>query len=106
MDRISGKKKTAENCGSCPVLTVNKLTHVWQAQQRGRYFLPLMRHPFCRYDYAVKPGLALERYGLEQQAEIVRHVFLLQNRCRVAGAPALDQLQTILPFATDAAANP
>jgi hypothetical protein len=79
-------------------LLLHELTHVWQSQRRGKYYLPLMRHPFCRYDYAVRPGLAFERYGLEQQAEIVRHVFLLRNRHPFPGAPPLDQLESILPF--------
>ena len=79
-------------------LFLHEMTHVWQAQQRGRYYLPLMRHPFCRYHYAIRPGWPLERYGLEQQAEIVRHTFLLRNRMKVAGAPPLEQFETILPF--------
>ena len=79
-------------------LFLHELTHVWQTQQRGRYYLPLMRHPFCRYDYAVRAGWPLERYGLEQQAEIVRHAFLLRNRIAVRGAPPLEVLETILPF--------
>ena len=52
------------------------MTHVWQAQAKGRFYLPLMRHPFCRYDYVLKPGKPFDRYGLEQQAEIVTHRFL------------------------------
>jgi hypothetical protein len=72
------------------------MTHVWQ-HQRGVY-LPLARHPFCRYDYTVKPGWALDRYGLEQQAEIVRHAFLLRNGAHVRGAPPLAQYETLLPF--------
>jgi hypothetical protein len=79
-------------------LFLHELCHVWQAQQRGRYYLPLMRHPFCTYHYTIRPGWKLERYGLEQQAEIVRHVFLLRNRYRLPGAPPLEQLETILPF--------
>ena len=79
-------------------LFLHELTHVWQAQQRGRYYLPLMRHPFCRYHYTIRPGWPLERYGLEQQAEIVRHAFLLRKRMKVAGAPPLEQFETILPF--------
>ena len=79
-------------------LLLHELTHVWQSQQRGKFYLPLMRHPFCRYDYAVRPGRRFERYGLEQQAEIVRHIFLLRNRYRVPGAPPLEQLESILPF--------
>lgn len=54
-------------------LFVHEMVHVWQAQTRGKLWLPLMRHPFCRYDYVVKEGWPLARYGIEQQAEIVRH---------------------------------
>ena len=57
-------------------LFIHELTHVWQTQKRGRFYLPLMRHPFCRYGYQVEPGRRFEDYGLEQQAEIVRHRFL------------------------------
>jgi hypothetical protein len=32
-------------------LFIHEMTHVWQAQTRGRWYLPLMRHPFCRYSY-------------------------------------------------------
>ena len=55
---------------------IHELTHVWQAQTKGRFYLPMMRHPFCRYRYELKPGRPFNRYGLEQQAEIVRHRFL------------------------------
>ncbi|HEV2596560.1 MAG TPA: vgr related protein [Sphingomicrobium sp.] len=55
---------------------IHELTHVWQAQRRGRLYLPLMRHPFCRYAYRLTPGKPFSRYGIEQQAEIVRHRFL------------------------------
>ena len=55
---------------------IHELTHVWQAQKGGRFYLPLMRHPFCRYRFDLKPGKPFERYGLEQQAEIVRYRFL------------------------------
>ncbi len=64
---------------------IHEMTHVWQAQVRGRWYLPLMRHAFCRYDYALRPGWRLERYGIEQQAEIVRHAFLLRRGYSVAG---------------------
>jgi hypothetical protein len=55
---------------------IHEMTHVWQAQKGGRFYLPLMRHPFCRYAYRLTPGKPFRRYGLEQQAEIVRHRFL------------------------------
>lgn len=77
---------------------IHEMTHVWQAQQRGRWYLVLMRHPFCRYHYSLKPGWPLARYGLEQQAEIVRHAFLLRNGLRVAGAPGVAAYDALLPF--------
>lgn len=80
-------------------LFLHELTHVWQTQRRGRFYLPLMRHPFCRYDYAFRPGWEFERYGLEQQAEIVRHAFLLRAGVGVPGAPPLERYEGLLPFA-------
>ena len=79
-------------------LFLHEMTHVWQAQTRGRWYLPLMRHPFCRYRYLLRPGWPLERYGLEQQAEIVRHAFLLRRGAPVAGAPPLAALEPLLRF--------
>ena len=55
---------------------IHELTHVWQSQKGGKFYLPLMRHPFCHYRYQIKPGRPFKHYGLEQQAEIVRHRFL------------------------------
>ena len=77
-------------------LFIHEMCHVWQHQQG--ICLPLARHPFCRYDYALKPGQPFRRYGLEQQAEIVRHAFLLARGGRVPGAPGLAQYQTLVPF--------
>jgi hypothetical protein len=61
---------------SLQALFIHEMTHVWQAQTRGRFYLMLMRHPFCRYGYELVEGRPFERYGLEQQAEMVRHCFL------------------------------
>ncbi|WP_294092359.1 vgr related protein [Sphingomonas sp.] len=77
-------------------LFIHEMTHIWQ-HQKG-IFLPLRRHPFCRYDYAIRPGQKFEKYGLEQQAELVRHAFLLRHRILIEGAPPLAQYETILPF--------
>jgi hypothetical protein len=77
---------------------IHEMVHVWQTQTRGRWYLVTRRHPWCRYDYAIRPGWLLEDYGIEQQAEIVRHAFLIGNGARVAGAPALDVYAAILPF--------
>jgi hypothetical protein len=78
-------------------LFIHEMTHVWQTQKKGRFYLPLMRHPFCRYDYAVRAGWPLERYGLEQQAEIVSHAFLMRHGKGISGVPPRAQLETILP---------
>lgn len=79
-------------------LFIHEMTHVWQYQQG--IFLPLKRHPFCRYDYSLKPGWSLGRYGIEQQAEIIRHYFLLKHNVHVAGAPTIAQYEGMLPFGT------
>jgi hypothetical protein len=77
---------------------IHEMTHVWQVQTRGAWFL-ITRRPFSRrYDYSLKPGLKLAQYGIEQQAEIVRHAFLLGHGVEVAGAPPLAQYLSILPF--------
>jgi hypothetical protein len=79
-------------------LFLHEMTHVWQSQTRGRLWLPLMRLPFCRYRYRLEPGRKLKDYGIEQQAEIVRHLFLLRSGLAPAGAPALETLEAALPF--------
>jgi hypothetical protein len=73
---------------------IHELTHVWQAQRGGRLYLPLMRHPFCRYVYHLRPGKAFHCYGLEQQAEIVRHRFLADRGAAVPVVPP----KGLLPF--------
>ena len=75
-------------------LFIHEMTHVWQSQTRGRLFLPLMRHPFCKYAYTVQDGRPFERYGLEQQAEIVAHLFERQH----GAGPATCPPRSILPF--------
>ena len=76
-------------------LFIHEMVHVWQ-HQKG-IFLPIARHPFCRYSYSLIPGQALERYGIEQQAEIVRHAFLLREGQAVKGVTKT-QYQGLLPF--------
>ena len=75
-------------------LFIHEMTHVWQAQKGGRWYLPLMRHPFCRYAYVLTPGKPFHRYGIEQQAEIVRHAW----SARRAGGRTASELEAILPF--------
>jgi len=81
-------------------LFLHELTHVWQSQEKGKFYLPLMRHPFCRYRYMFEAGKPFGRYGIEQQAELVRHTFLARRGRPVAGAPPLEQLERLLPFRT------
>jgi hypothetical protein len=46
----------------------------------------------------LKPGWPLTRYGIEQQAEIVRHFFLLREGGTIAGAPGVKAYRGVLPF--------
>jgi hypothetical protein len=73
---------------------IHEMTHVWQTQAKGRFYLLLMRHPWCRYGYTIEPGKPFQRYGVEQQAEIVRNVFLAARGASIAAPP-----RAILPFA-------
>ncbi|MEO7240881.1 MAG: vgr related protein [Sphingomicrobium sp.] len=75
-------------------LFIHEMTHVWQTQTRGRFYLPLMRHPFCRYRYTIEQDRAFERYGLEQQAELVRHRFLAERGMKLLTCPPA----ALLPF--------
>jgi hypothetical protein len=97
-----GDPNWSEDFSDAPIgsqgLFIHEMTHVWQ-RQKGIY-LPLARHPWCRYDYALKPGQRFEKYGIEQQAEIVRHAFLLREGYSVAGAPGLAQYESLIPFAS------
>jgi hypothetical protein len=66
-------------------LFIHEMTHVWQTQTKGEWHL-ILKRPFSRrYDYSLKPGWTLEQYGIEQQAEIVRHAFLLRQGLKLAG---------------------
>lgn len=73
---------------------IHEMTHVWQAQKGGRFYLPLMRHPFCRYRYRLTLGKPFRRYGLEQQAELVARRFLADRGLDASDAPSRD----LLPF--------
>ena len=77
-------------------LFVHEMVHVWQ-HQRGLNLL-IRRHPFCRYDYVFEPGRPFRRYGIEQQAEIVKHVFLMRRGWLIPDKPPLATLEGILPF--------
>ncbi|MFM9851490.1 MAG: vgr related protein [Sphingomonadaceae bacterium] len=77
-------------------LFIHEMTHVWQYQSGVN--LLIKRHPFCRYDYSLKPGWGLKRYGLEQQAEIVRHYFMVREGYPLIGSPGIEVYRGILPF--------
>jgi hypothetical protein len=79
-------------------LLVHEMVHVWQAQTRGRWWLPLMRHPFCAYEYRFMSGKRFTAYGIEQQAELVAHAFLARHGAPVIGAPSLADLLAVVPF--------
>ncbi|MBY8822691.1 vgr related protein [Sphingomonas colocasiae] len=79
-------------------LFIHEMTHVAQAAHGGRWYLPLMRHPFCRYDYEIEAGKPFHRYGIEQQAEIVRHAFLMRQGAVLAEKPPLDVYEALLPY--------
>ncbi len=74
---------------------IHEMTHVWQ-HQRG-VFLPLARHPFCRYRYSLKPGKPLTAYGREQQAEIMSHALLLRKGVVLEGAQPVEMYEALLP---------
>jgi hypothetical protein len=91
-----------DDFGAQPLLSqgffIHEMTHVWQAQTRGDWYLVLRRHPFCRYGYSLKPGWALTRYGIEQQAEIVRHAFLLRNGVMLPGVASAAAYAALVAF--------
>ncbi|MBW4331860.1 vgr related protein [Stakelama sp. CBK3Z-3] len=79
-------------------LFIHEMTHIWQAQAKGRFYLPLMRHPFCRYAYRFEAGKPFAAYGIEQQAELVRHLFLSRKGAPPAGVPPLPELEETVRF--------
>lgn len=79
-------------------LFIHEMTHVWQTQTRGKWYLPLCRNFSRRYDYSLKPGWTLERYGIEQQAEIVRHAFLMRRGARLRGIADASAYDLLVDF--------
>ena len=61
----------------------------------GEHFVALMSE--AGY-YAIVLGKPFEAYGIEQQAEIVRHAFLLRQGVAVTDKPPLDVYEALLPF--------
>ena len=54
--------------------------------------------PWARYDYSLKLGWPLARYGIEQQAEIVKHAFWLRNGAKVAGISDVSAYDLLVNF--------
>lgn len=79
-------------------LLIHELTHVWQTQQHGNWYLLLNRHPFCRYSYSLMPGQPFSAYGIEQQAEIVKHAFWLRHGVKVAGIADQSAYDVLVKF--------
>lgn len=79
-------------------LFIHEMVHVWQTQKKGRFWLVLRRHPFCRYDYELVPDRPLHAYGIEQQAEVVRHAFLLRRGAQLAGRAPLSAYDEVVAF--------
>ncbi|WP_297321784.1 vgr related protein [Novosphingobium sp.] len=74
---------------------IHEMTHVWQAQTRGRWYVVALGAVQRRYSYRLQPGKRLEDYGIEQQAEIVRHAFMARMgwfRCPATEAAILKTL--------------
>ncbi|MXO90238.1 vgr related protein [Pontixanthobacter aquaemixtae] len=79
-------------------LFIHEMVHVWQAQTKGRWWLVFNRMPWDRYDYSLKPGWPLTKYGIEQQAEIVKHAFWLRNGLRVTGVSDPEAYSLLVDF--------
>ena len=79
-------------------LFIHEMTHVWQTQTLGEWYLVLNRMPWARYDYALKPGWKLEQYGIEQQARIVEHAFLLRNGVKLPGVADVSAYDALVNF--------
>jgi len=77
---------------------IHEMVHVWQAQKKGSWWLVFNRLPFARYHYSLKPGWPLTRYGVEQQAEIVKHAYLLRNGAKLAGAESGAAYEVLVNF--------
>lgn len=86
-------------CGSSlniQALFIHEMVHVWQHQQG--VFLPLARHPFCKYDYVLQTGKGFAEFGIEQQAEIVSHYFLLKQGAILKNGYGIADYDGLIPF--------
>ena len=78
---------------------IHEMTHVWQTQTKGWWYVPLWGAVQRRYSYELKPGKPLEAYGIEQQAEILADAFRLRRGWNVAGCQNLRDLLALMPEA-------
>ncbi len=83
---------------SLQALFIHEMTHVWQTQTRGTWYLVTHRMPWSTYDYSLKPGWPLDRYGIEQQAEIVKHAFLLRQGAKLPGVADKSAYDVLVSF--------
>lgn len=75
---------------------IHELAHVWQAE-RGT-MLPVAKLGALgahAYAYSARDGAAFNSYNIEQQAEIVRHLFLARAGATAKGAPPREFLEEI-----------
>ena len=76
---------------------IHEMTHVWQMQSKGWWYVPLLGAVQRKYAYTLKPGKPLTAFGIEQQAEIVAHAFMLRRGWNVEGVGDLSGLLASLP---------
>jgi hypothetical protein len=82
---------------SLRALFIHEMTHVWQHQSGMN--LILKRGLFARYTYDdLGNGKTFHAYGVEQQAEIMRHYFLRTHGWTAPGAASLETYQNTVPF--------
>jgi hypothetical protein len=75
---------------------VHELTHCWQAAQ-GRVLALAKLKAIGRaaYRYRLTPGKPFAAYNIEQQAEIVRHLFLARAGHPAPNAPSHAELEVL-----------
>lgn len=76
---------------------IHEMTHVWQMQKHGWWYVPLWGALQRRYSYKLKPGKPLEAYGIEQQAEIVADAFMDRRGWKASDARRLADFMETLP---------
>jgi len=74
---------------------IHEMTHVWQTQSKGWWYVPLFGAVQRKYSYKLKPGKPLSAYGIEQQAEIVAHLFMVRRGWKTAELQVLNQLRLV-----------